>query len=49
MHCRIENGFYYDFDYDTPFTDKDLKRIQKEMCKIVRENLPLRREEVSRE
>ena len=46
---RIENGFYYDFDYETPFSDKDLKRIQKEMYKIIREDLPLRREEVSRE
>lgn len=46
---RIENGFYYDFDYETPFSDKDLKRIQKEMGKIVAADLPLRREEVTRE
>jgi threonyl-tRNA synthetase len=46
---RIENGFYYDFDFDTPFTDKDLKKIQKEMGKIISADLPLRREEVSRE
>ena len=26
---RIENGFYYDFDYKEPFTDKDLAKIQK--------------------
>ncbi len=49
LHLRIENGFYYDFDFDTPFTDKDLKKIQKEMNKIIAADLPLRREEVSRE
>lgn len=45
----IENGFYYDFDVPEAFTDKDLKRIKKEMDKIIRMKLPLIREEVSRE
>ncbi len=45
----IENGFYYDFDSPEPFTDKDLKAIQKEMVKILRRKLPMIREEVSRE
>ncbi|GJP48447.1 hypothetical protein CLOM_g7730 [Closterium sp. NIES-68] len=45
----IQNGFYYDFDLDEPLTDKDLKKIKKEMDKIMFKNLPLRREEVSRE
>lgn len=45
----IENGFYYDFDAPEQFTPADLKKIQKEMQKIVRRNLPLRREEVSRD
>lgn len=45
----IENGFYYDFDNPTPFTDKDLKAIKKEMAKIIRRKLPVLREEVSRE
>lgn len=45
----IDNGFYYDFDAPEQFTPADLKKIQKEMQKIVRRNLPLRREEVSRE
>ncbi|KAL7216390.1 hypothetical protein ACSBR1_028353 [Camellia fascicularis] len=31
----IENGFYYDFDME-PLTDKDLKRIKKEMWKIMK-------------
>ncbi|MBD2690309.1 threonine--tRNA ligase [Anabaena catenula] len=45
----IENGFYYDFDSPEPFSDKDLKAIQKEMVKIINRKLPLIREEVSRE
>ncbi|KAM7275559.1 hypothetical protein ACFE04_017425 [Oxalis oulophora] len=44
----IDNGFYYDFDME-PLTDKDLKRIKKEMDRIISKNLPLIREEVSRE
>ncbi|KAJ4981131.1 hypothetical protein NE237_031968 [Protea cynaroides] len=44
----IENGFYYDFDME-PLTDKDLKRIKKEMDRIISRNLPLIREEVSRD
>ncbi|KAL3572986.1 hypothetical protein D5086_026890 [Populus alba] len=44
----IENGFYYDFDVD-PLTDKDLKRIKKEMDRIIGRNLPLVREDVSRD
>ncbi|GET39281.1 threonyl-tRNA synthetase [Microseira wollei NIES-4236] len=45
----IENGFYYDFDNSEPFTEKDLKAIQKEMVKIVNRKLPVIREEVTRE
>lgn len=45
----IENGFYYDFDSPTPFTEKDLKAIKKEMVKIINRKLPVIREEVSRE
>ncbi|BAY34120.1 threonyl-tRNA synthetase [Nostoc carneum NIES-2107] len=45
----IDNGFYYDFDNPEPFTDKDLKAIQKEMVKIINRKLPVVREEVSRE
>ncbi|XP_054778840.1 threonine--tRNA ligase, chloroplastic/mitochondrial 2 isoform X2 [Prosopis cineraria] len=44
----IENGFYYDFDMK-PLTDKDLKRIKKEMDRIIGKNFPLVREEVSRD
>ncbi|MEM8673118.1 MAG: threonine--tRNA ligase [Cyanobacteria bacterium P01_G01_bin.67] len=44
-----ENGFYYDFDSPDPFTDKDLKKIRKEMIKIINRKLPVVCEEVSRE
>nr|POF18145.1 threonine--trna ligase, chloroplastic/mitochondrial 2 [Quercus suber] len=44
----IDSGFYYDFDIE-PLTDKDLKRIKKEMDRIIARNLPLIREEVSRD
>lgn len=44
----IDNGFYYDFDAAEPFTDGDLKAIKKEMDKIIKRKLPLRREELSR-
>jgi len=37
----IENGFYYDFLTDTPFTPEDMKKIEKEMKKIIKQNLPL--------
>ena len=39
----IENGFYYDFETTTPFTTQDLEKIEKEMKKIVKSNLPLER------
>lgn len=44
-----ENGFYYDFDSPETFTDKDLKKIKKEMIKIMKRKLPVICEEVSRE
>ncbi|MCT0229400.1 threonine--tRNA ligase [Synechococcus sp. CS-1324] len=44
-----ESGFYYDFDHPEPFTEADLKAIQKEMGKIIARRLPLQRLEVSRE
>jgi threonyl-tRNA synthetase len=44
-----ETGFYYDFDNPDPFTEADLKAIQKEMGKIIARKLPLERIEVSRE
>lgn len=39
----IENGFYYDFDVDTHFTQDDLDKIEKEMKVIIKENYPIER------
>ena len=45
----IESGFYYDFDVEKPFSDDDLKAIEEEMKKIVKEDLELERFELPRE
>ncbi len=37
----VADGFYYDVDRETPFTADDLEKIEKEMKKIVKENLPI--------
>jgi threonyl-tRNA synthetase len=44
----IANGFYYDFDTEHTFTPDDLVKIQTEMEKIVKQNLPIERSDVSR-
>lgn len=43
----IDNGFYYDFDVETPFSPEDLERIEKEMKAIVKENLEIERFELA--
>ncbi|HDJ27942.1 MAG TPA: threonine--tRNA ligase [Proteobacteria bacterium] len=45
----IENGFYYDFDREQPFTPEDLKKIEKKMKELIKKNQPFSRREVSRE
>src|SRR5690348_8273034 len=45
----IDNGFYYDFAYERPFTPEDLPKIEAEMEKIVKEALPLARSVKSRD
>jgi len=45
----IDNGFYYDFDSEHTFTEEDLDKIEKEMKKIVKENLTLERFELPRD
>lgn len=45
----IEEGFYYDFDFDRPFTPEDLEAIEKRMAEIVKRNLPIVRKELSRD
>ncbi|WP_071395990.1 threonine--tRNA ligase [Bacillus tuaregi] len=44
----IESGFYYDIDMEQSLTPEDLPLIEKEMKKIINENLPIIRKEVSR-
>ncbi|MBQ6892140.1 MAG: threonine--tRNA ligase [Clostridia bacterium] len=44
----IDNGFYYDFDRDESFTPEDLEKIEKEMNKIIAENLKEERFELPR-
>jgi threonyl-tRNA synthetase len=45
----IDNGFYYDFAYERPFTPDDLAKIEAEMEKIVKEQLPVTRSVKSRD
>ncbi|MFD0618848.1 threonine--tRNA ligase [Paenibacillus sp. GCM10027629] len=45
----VEDGFYYDIDIEHPLSTRDLEAIEKEMGKIVQENLPIVRREVQRE
>ncbi len=45
----IDNGFYYDFAYERPFTPEDLPKIEAEMHKIVDEQLPVTRSVKSRD
>lgn len=43
----IDNGFYYDIDLERPLTPEDLPKIEAEIKKIIKENLPLERFELS--
>ncbi len=45
----IEDGFYYDFDFDFPFTTEHLAKVEEEMRKIVKEGLPLEQFTLSRD
>ena len=45
----IEDGFFYDFAYERPFTPEDLLAIEKEMTKISKENLEVTRSVMSRD
>ena len=44
----IDNGFYYDFDIENPFSREDLDNLEAEMKKIVKENLKIERFELPR-
>ena len=45
----IENGFYYDFDYEPGFTNEDLKKIEKKMKEIIKKNEKFSKRKVSKE
>lgn len=45
----IENGFYYDFEFDFPFSEEQLQTVEGEMRKIVKEALPLEVYEMGRQ
>ena len=45
----VETGFYYDFDYERPFTPEDLEKIEAKMAEIIARDEPFRREEVSKD
>lgn len=45
----IENGFYYDFDPKEQFTEENLEEIEKEMKRLVKEDIKIERLEMSRE
>lgn len=45
----IEEGFYYDFDYDRPFTPNDLERIEARMAELAKAGIPIVRKTIKRE
>ncbi len=45
----IDDGFYYDFAYERPFTAEDLEAIEKRMSEIAKENIEVSRRELSRD
>ncbi len=45
----IENGFYYDFDVEKPFSDEDLLKIEEEMKNIIKEDIEIERFELPRD
>ena len=45
----IENGFYYDFDVEKPFTEEDIAKLEEEMKNIIKEDLAIERFELSRQ
>lgn len=45
----IDNGFYYDFDCERPFTNEDLERIEAKMYELAKADLPVSRSLMSRD
>jgi threonyl-tRNA synthetase len=44
----IEDGFYYDFDREEPFTPEDLDKIESKMREIIKKDYRFEREEIKR-
>ena len=45
----IEDGFYYDFAYERPFTPEDLEAIEKRMAELAKNAFPIERSEIARD
>lgn len=45
----IDDGYYYDFEFETPITTGDFEKIEAEMKKIIKENIPLEKYELPRD
>ena len=45
----IADGFYYDFDTPEPFTPADLEKIEKKMHELAKQNIPIRRRDMTRD
>jgi threonyl-tRNA synthetase len=45
----IEDGFYYDFSYETPFTPEDIEKIEQRMHALAKQDIAITRSEISRE
>ena len=45
----IDNGFYYDIDFNTPITQEDFAKIETEMAKIIKSNIAIKRFELPRD
>jgi len=43
----IENGFYYDFDFEKPISEEDLSKISKKMIEIAKKKIPFQKEELA--
>lgn len=47
MGPPIENGFYFDFEYSGKISEEDFPKIEAEMKKIIKRNLPIKKEKIS--
>ena len=45
----VDDGFYYDFDIDHPFTPEDLEKIERKMAELVKADAPFVRNEVTKD